>query len=345
MLLSPPKQQQGAVIVFVAVALVALLGVAALTVDVGRLAGAAQTAQDVADAAAFGGGQELPDYDQARFVAVSLVAANNESGGGFEAACSPDDGDVVFWGPYDEVPDFGSLGSAAWAMRVTAHVPVDYVFARAVGLTGATMTRSCTMVLMPVGGTSIAPMWVSYGTDYAYGQEQELIMADGPHYANMPGNFGWLTPPSGDGSSFLELLRGYDLTYQQILDNWVTTDGAVYGYPGVNVGQWRKALDESNDGLARMQRALWEPWAGDTLDNFHDDNPRILIVPLVEYLGGTGSNAEFRIDAFGAFWIESINGQKKPYSITGRFIQYVKPGAGGNALAPETGLWTVKPVS
>ena len=343
---SSPKRQQGVVVALVTVALLVLLGAAALTVDIGRLAIAAQVAQDVADAATFGGAPRLPHYDDARTIALALVAANNESTSGFQAACSADGEapDIVFWGPYEEVPDFGPQGSAAWAMRVTAHVPVSYIFARALGLEGATITRSCTMVRMPVGGVPICPMWINYLTGYQKGQEQELLMADGPHYENIPGSFGWLEPPSGDSSSFLELLRGYDLSYEQIVANYAAVGDIATAYPGLSVGQWKTALHTAPDGLARLDRAMWDPWAGDTFDNFHDTNPRIVIVPMCEYLGESGSGAEFQIHAFGAFYIESVNSKKKPYSITGRFIEYHLPGAGGNALAPETGLWTTKMV-
>jgi len=103
-------RERGVVMVWVVVALIALLGIAALTVDVGQLAIAAQVAQDVADAAALGAGLELPEYSTAQSVALSLVAVNNESLGGFTASCSPDDGDVTFWGANETIPD--------WAWRV-----------------------------------------------------------------------------------------------------------------------------------------------------------------------------------------------------------------------------------
>lgn len=336
--------KRGVILPLVALALVALLAVVGLTADVGLLAIAAQQAQSIADAAALGGGIELPDYDSATDVALSLVETNNESATGLPATCSPDDGDIAFWGPGDDIPDFGSLGTAAWSIRVTVHVPVSYVFVRVLGLEGASITRSATVVRMPVGGVPITPMWINYQTDYQYGEVQELLMASGPHYENIPGSFGWLEPPSGQSSDFLELLRRYDLTHEQVVSNYASVDDICTAYTGLSVGQWRQALDTAPDGLARMQRAMWEPWTGDSFDDFHDTNPRIMIVPMCEYLGGTGTGAQFQVLAFGAFYLESVNSKKTPYSLTGRFIEYHMPGAGGDALAPETGLWTVKMV-
>jgi len=151
-LLWPCNRRHGIVMVWVVVALGALLGMAALTVDIGQLVIAAQVAQDVADAAALGAGRELPSHVAAQSVALSLVTANNESAGGFTASCSPDSGDITFWGANETIPDFGPLGSYAWGMRVTVHIPVTYTFARVLGLQGTTVSRSCTVVRMPVGG-------------------------------------------------------------------------------------------------------------------------------------------------------------------------------------------------
>ncbi len=151
------KSQQGTIMVIVILALMALLGMAALTIDVGFLALAAQQAQDVADAAALGAALEVPDYTSGRTVALSLVEANNESSTGFQATCSSGNGDILFWGPYETVPDYGSLDSSTYGVRVTVHIPVHYVFAPVLGLTGTTVTRSSTCVRSRAGAAPIAP--------------------------------------------------------------------------------------------------------------------------------------------------------------------------------------------
>jgi len=338
------RNERGTILVVACLGVIGLIGVAALTVDIGRLVIAAQVAQDMADAAALGAGRELPEYSTAQSVALDLVAANNKLVGGFPAICSPDDGDITFWDVNETVPGFGELGGVAWAMQVTTHVPVAYIFARLVGLEGATISRSCTVVRMPIGGVPICPMWINYGTDYLYGQQQNLLMADGPHYENIPGSFGWLEPPSGDKNTFSDLLRDYQVPAEMVAANYVSIDGIVTARTGVAVGHWRKALETAPDGLARLERATWEQWAGNTFECFRKGNPRLMLVPMVEYLGGNGANAEFLIHAFGAFWLESVDSYGQPKSVTGRFIQYNMPGAGGDALSPETGLWTVKMV-
>ena len=96
--------------------------------------------------------------------------------------------------------------------------------------------------------------------------------------------------------------------------------------------------------VARLDRAPWEQWAGGTFDESRYDNPRIMIVPMCDYVGGDGANAEFKIHAFGAFWLQEVDSHGQSKSTTGRFIDYNMQGAGGDALSPETGLWTVKMV-
>ena len=129
-------KRQGVVVVLVVIALLALLGLAALTIDVGQLCIAAQIAQDTADAAALAGGTELPDYGAAMAVAVSLVEANNQATSALQASCDAGD-DIAFWGPGETIPDFGPLGGATWGIEVLTHVPVEYAFARVLGLSGA----------------------------------------------------------------------------------------------------------------------------------------------------------------------------------------------------------------
>ena len=338
-------QQRGAILPLVVVMLPALLGVAALTVDLGLLALAAQQAQDVADAAALGAVSELPDYTSARATASSLVEANNESSAALQAACSSANGDIAFWGPHETIPDYGALGSSTYGVRVTVHIPVEYVFAPVLGLTGATVTRNSTALRVRAGAAPIVPMWMSYepplDPDADYGVEREMLMASDPAAANIPGSFGWLEPLSG---SFIDLLRGYDLTPAQVEANQLVEGDVLTAYTGLSVGQWRAALDYANDGLARLQRATDPegPWAGDTFEDFHTDNPRIVLVPLVEYVGGTGSGAQFVIREFAAFWIESIDSHGNPQSIIGRFIKYQIPGR-GEGLGPEGArIWTAK---
>jgi hypothetical protein len=330
----------------VVVAVVVLMGAAALTIDLGIMSAAAQRAQEVTDAAAFSAGCRLPDFPSGRNAATDIVEANNDEDNGIDVIVDTEIGssDLKFYSPYDTVPEYGVLGSAAYGVRVTANAPVDMTFARTLGFDSVHPARSCGVVRMPVGGAPIAPMWITNDTEYLYGQQQQLLMANGPVVQNIPGSFGWLVPASGQKHDFDELLRGHELTEEQLRDAYVSVGDTVNALTGLKTGQWRGGLETASDGLGRLQRAEWSPWDINTFKDFHDDNPRTLIVPMVEYLGGNGANAEFEIQRFGAFWLEAVDSQGNEKAIWGRFVQYSAPGAGGDPLSPETVLWVVRTV-
>lgn len=332
------RQQRGVVAVMVAIALVALLGLTALTVDIGRVALAAQRAQEVADAAALAAAsQPLHDSPTETYARLNdTVEANNESSG-LEVTWAQED--VVFYQGGNTVPGYGVLGDCEEGVTVVSYVEVPYHFACVFGMSGTTVTRAATAARVFAGGAPICPMWVSHETDYLYGQTQELPMGDAAA-ANTAGNFGLLEPPTGS-TDFLELLRGYNLPRDMIIGNYVEAGDIITGYTGVSIGQWRAALAQSNDGLARLERATWEPWAGDTFESYHRDNPRIIIVPMCRYLDGTGSGARYEIMRFGAFWLESA-GTTESKGMTGRFIEFQTPGGGEDPLAELTGLWTTR---
>jgi len=185
-------------------------------------------------------------------------------------------------------------------------------------------------------------MWISHDTPLTPGVEINMLMADGPHCAGIPGSFGFLQEPAGCTATWFELLQGYGLTPEDLETSFVNLGDSVWAKTGVDVGAFKMALVD-DAGLSRMERGTIGKFADDLWNKRHDDNPRIMLVPLVTYLGDTGSNAEFRIEKFGAFWLEGINqGQKE---IFGRFIQYDMPGGDPNSqLTSETGVYATEMV-
>lgn len=333
-------RRRGAVAMMVVVGLTAILAAAALSVDVGRVMVAAQRAQDVADAGALAGGATLKVPADAIVAAQQCVAANNQPNQGVPITCtyvpSSETSDIRYFEPYSYVPNYGWLGWAAKAIQVTTHVTVPYTFGRVVGLTRQDITRRATAVRGPVGGCPITPMWVSHPTEYQYGEYQNLLMADGPHYADIPGNFGWLALPSGVSASWADILAGLPLSDSDLEAMFRDIGDLIYGYPGLSVGQWVNGLE------SRITRAQAGTWAGETWDNCSPNNPRIVIVPLVSYVSGTGSGATFRIEKFGAFWLDAVTSSGNPKHIDGRFIRYTLPGAGIEPLADDVGLFSYR---
>lgn len=323
-----------------ALILVVLLGCAALAIDVGRVVLAAQIAQNAADAGALAGAPLLRDPSVAIAAAQSAVTANNEGKGAYAVTCTYTAGsttsDIIYYPPGSTVPGYGLLGPYAKALRVNCRLTVAYSFGRALGLTTTQVARQALVVRGPVGGSPIAPLWVSHPTPYRYGEYQNLLMADGPHYADIPGNFGWLAIPSTVSVSWETVLRGDMLSEADLEQLFTNVGDTVWGSTGLSVGQWVDALN------MRITRGSTGTYAGDTFWNFHPGNPRIILVPLVDFISGTGANAEFRVVKFGAFWIDVVKGSANPKQIDGRFIQYNLPGVGLDPLSDDTGLFTYR---
>ncbi|MCK4324308.1 MAG: Tad domain-containing protein, partial [Armatimonadetes bacterium] len=133
--------------VWVVVALVALLGMAALTVDIGQLVIAAQVAQNTVDAAALAGVSQLPDLTEATTETGFYIEANNEEHGFHVALIS--ENAIVCRAPGETVEGYGQLPDDEHALTVTGQVEVSYVFAPLLGLESATITRSATALQMP----------------------------------------------------------------------------------------------------------------------------------------------------------------------------------------------------
>jgi len=337
MLSSSKAKRAGLAGAWLVIAFLALGGAAAMSVDLGRLAIAAQRCQDIADSSALAAATQLPYETQARGAALRTATANHTEGTGWPVSCS--NADITFRGPNGTINDL-TLGPWAHAMRVTTNSEVDYTFARLFGLNSATVSRSATVVRAPVEGIPIVTMWISHTTSLTPYRPINMLMADGPHYAGIPGSFGFLQEPTGCTADWFELLQGYGLNAQDIETSFVNLGDSMFAKTGLSVGEFKKAF-VSDGGNSRMERGTSGEWASDTAGDCQPDNPRIMLVPLVSYLGGTGSNAEFRIEGFGAFWLQGINQGKK--EIWGEFIRYDMPGGDPNSdLTTDTGIYATE---
>jgi hypothetical protein len=276
----------------------------------------------------------LGNQSEAVAEAQDAITANNQSAGEYAVTCEADD--IVYYGPNTTVPGYGALGPYGRAITVTTHIPLQYTFGGALGLSQTMVTRRAIAVRAPTDGVPISPMWISHPTPYTTYEYQNLLMADGPHFADIPGSFGWLTIPKEMDAKWGEVLEGYpplsehdrELSYTEI-------DDVLWAYTGLTVGGWATPLRN------RMARADSQ-FPGETYTNCSPNNPRIMLIPLVSYNGGTGSNANFTVEKFGAFWLDSIVTGGKNKIINGYFIDYAFPGGGLNALSTVEGLYTYR---
>jgi Flp pilus assembly protein TadG len=108
--------ERGAVLAFVAVGMVVLIGFSALAIDVGRLYVTRAQLQAAADAAALAAVRELPDQDAAREAALTLVAGNL----GPDANAGQNLVDAVTFGRWDaDAGTFVSGGAPVDSTRIS----------------------------------------------------------------------------------------------------------------------------------------------------------------------------------------------------------------------------------
>ena len=145
--------RRGVVWVTVGLALVALMGMAALTIDLGRVAVAVQRAQGVADAAATAAASQLPNTTLANARLTDALSANNETNSWPQVTITTSE-DVTYYAPGDDIPDYGVLDSDEYAAAVTAHVDGEYGFGKVAGLDQMHVTRQATALVRPGGGST-----------------------------------------------------------------------------------------------------------------------------------------------------------------------------------------------
>lgn len=316
------RAPRGAVLPAVAIALTVLLGLTGFAIDFGMVSVALQQCQTMADAGALGGSQDLPDTYEAQTQAQALAQANVHPDRVADFTIT-----TATYTQGQDIPGTDAVAPLHGAIEVTVSTFAEYRFLRVLGFDGMEASRSsvATRYVGNVAGAAILPMWIWHTTPVEYGVNIQLLMATAPH-VGIPGSFGFLEPQ--DGVDFRDLMRGTATPEQEEAQRLEEGDH-VWAKTGLRVAQWRDPLRD--DWNSRLNRATWEPWAGDTFDDFRHDNPRIMIVPMVEYVGGTGANAHFVIHDFGAFWLEEVVSEGPPANrrIGGRFVDYAQTGAGG----------------
>lgn len=331
--LSHKTRRAGSVIVLVAVSLVALIGAAAFVFDLGRLTIAAQYAQRTADASALAGlllpmkGVTGPAIARAN----SVVTANGPLSP-YQLAVPPSG--ITVYGPGQTPPGYRVLGAGEEALRVIVRGTVAFNFAAAFGLQSAPVQRAAVAARVNAAGGTFVPMFIDSDTPVVYGQLTQLRASTAGEVLP-PGNFGFLEPLAG---SFRDLLGGQNLTPALAQANFVTVGDTLNATTGQRTGQWEQEL------RGRLQRATVPPYdlQTPTIGGYTNDNPRILLIPMVEYISGTGGGASYEVVRFGVFWLEDLVGGKQK-SIQGRFIEFTVP------LSPDTtgntGLLVVRLVS
>jgi len=290
------NNNKGAVAVIAAAAIMALSGMAALTVDVGALYLNRFQAANAADAAALAGAQELPGRpDEAISTAVNYATLNRRT----DPGSNNDNVDPV-------------LSNNNTRLTVTVSRNVSLFFAKIWGLNSSTVQASATAEVMTYSGgeKGVVPFGIEK-QDFVFGQTYTLKLGGGSGYN---GNFMALAL-GGNGASVYtaNIKNGYTGTFK--IGDWIFTETGNMSGPTASGISYRLGLDP-----------------GATFDTVESSSPRIIIVPVIDSLQVSG-RTDVQIVGFAAFFLEGSGGGGNNSYVYGKFREMVTPGEGSLAAS------------
>jgi len=327
------NNERGISLIMAAILIVALLGMTALAVDIGRLYVTRQYLVNACDAAALAGGIELPDQSKATTQALACAHSNQNDAVANTAAFQA------------SFPADGITPKGATKLRVDGQLTVPHTFARALGrMVGPVSAYAIVLRTGSIGWASDIvvpwgiPWYSTSGSPYGYENGVLYTLKVGSQsdlQSGLTGKTGGnfyplaLERSLGDGSSGAKV---YNQDIKWGFDGQVKVGDVTYTEPGNMVGPTRQAVVSDSDSL--FKRALQSPWNNDTWDNLDYGNPRVVIVPIISPLGN--GRTEVTILGFAAFYVQSCTGQE----VKGYFLDYTIPHGGGSG--PDYGVYTFR---
>ncbi|MGI6574720.1 MAG: pilus assembly protein TadG-related protein [bacterium] len=278
--------QQGTVLVVVAVGIIALLGLAAIVSDIGLLYLHRTQLVNGVDAAALAGVMELPqDRVQAEAEAASFAAANGLMPAELQIEVAADQQQI----------------------SVRATRTVSLFLARVLGFEESVVSARAVAQVAPVTAVrGVIPLGVEW-EDFAFGETYNLKEGGGD---GTKGNYGILALGGTGANVYRENLAN---GYQQVIE----VGQVIITEPGAMVGPTKGPIKDRINGCNHNPACTWE--------SFDPDCPRVVIVPIVEgvlqgrsevevvgfaafFLEGVGGSA----DVQGRFIKLLIEGESSP---------------------------------
>jgi Flp pilus assembly protein TadG len=288
---------KGQIIAVLAIALPSLLGAMALVTDVGLLYYNWGLLQKAADSAALAGASYLP---QNAPLAVS-TAQNYASFNGIAL---------------NEIAAI-SISPDETSLTIQLSRSVPYNFATLLGLFSGNVGAAATAQIQTIGSAiGITPVGIDYRTLYTSGQIVTLMEGQVG-----PGNWDALAL-GGSGASNYEQNVEYGYQGQVSVGDMVSTE------PGKMTGPTKTGFNYLiNQGQSSDPSGTF---AVHTLTD-----PRILIVPMVDFSGINGKS-QVPVKGFAALWLVGVDSQN---NISTYFINEVAPGSTPDPNAPNYGAY------
>lgn len=282
--------QSGSVVATVAILMTALLGVAALVVDMGQVYVAKQRLTAIADAAALSGAQVLPeDPDAAVAIAQDYLQKNGVDLAGTTVAPATD----------------------RHHLSVNANRSVEMTLAKIIGIRQVDVATSATAWIASISGVLGAePLGVPYSS-WSLGDEVYLKMAPSTDLAG-PGNYDALAlGRSGAAVYENNMMYGYQDWLR--VDQWVSTEPGNMAGPTVRAVNYRISQD---------------PYA--TYDTVRRNSPRLVQVPILESSQVNGRGEVHVIGFGVFFLEQGIDQGNDKGEVIGRFVRLNLQGEGSN---------------
>lgn len=319
--------ERGQVLPLFALGLVAMIGLVALSIDVGRVVHTRTDLQKTADAAAFAAAQDLPHEQAVRDAAAHYVAANVG-------------GDVVT----------DVTVSTGGAPSVSVHVArrVDYTFGRVVGVDGSDVSARATVsVAAYAGGVGMVPLGLiasnesgstllqndcyqglaENGNPLFEGHRECTLKYGAGVKPDGQGDFGALAIDATGASEYAE-----SLSYGS---NTMLRRGDTVGAQTGNMqGKTREGITNRLDtappvGCASNNRSdvlIDNPDGTVSIRPGCEHSPRLMVIPVVDQINNPEQSL---ILGFAFMFLTGTTNQGGDLQVSGEFVQFVTelPGA------------------
>jgi len=280
------SEEQGVVAILVAVMMTAIIGLAALSTDVGLLYVERQRLSTAADAAALAGAHLLPEApDVAVSTAKTYLQRNN----------------------LDPTAAQVKVSENRRQLSVSVNSTVSMTFARITGTSSVALSGSATAVTENLSGyIGAAPLGVARA-DWLLGDVVNLKMGSSTGTVS-PGNYGALALGKSGASMYEQNLRyGYDDWIR--LNDWLDTETGNMAGPTVRAVQYRISQD---------------PYA--TYSAYNRRSPRLVAVPILENFTVNGKGQVHVVGFAMFFLEEAIDQGADKGEVIGRFVRFVAEG-------------------
>lgn len=282
--------QKGATAVLVCLAIVALIGMAALAIDVGMLFATRIKLANAADASVLAGVRELPANPLKAVDVASQYSLLNDL----------ETGEAIFQVSTDKRTISGQASRT-----------MDLFFARVLGFDKRQLSVSAVARISPMSGCyGVVPFGVA-DNNYTFGDVQ--VLKYGATFDNPlpPGQYAPIELGGNGASTYTyNISHGYN--------GLIKVGDVIPVETGNMVGPTRQGVQDRVNGCHHSPPC--------TINGYHEGCSRILIVPLGYNSPEPGSNGKFTVTGFAAFLITDAPNNGGQGEVTGTFIRYVAPG-------------------